>query len=91
MIRELATAMPANGGVPPRDGRARQLRPELGSGAGGQHYHGLASACAPAFSRPAPSCPDYELLELLLFHSIDVKDTKPLAKALLAPSAASAA
>jgi DNA repair protein RadC len=28
--------------------------------------------------------PDYELLELLLFHSIDVKDTKPLAKGLLA-------
>ena len=28
--------------------------------------------------------PDYELLELLLFFSIDVKDTKPLAKELLA-------
>jgi DNA repair protein RadC len=28
--------------------------------------------------------PDYELLELLLFFSIDVKDTKPLAKDLLA-------
>jgi DNA repair protein RadC len=27
--------------------------------------------------------PDYELLELLLFFSIDVKDTKPLAKELL--------
>jgi DNA repair protein RadC len=27
--------------------------------------------------------PDYELLELLLFHCIDVRDTKPLAKALL--------
>ena len=30
------------------------------------------------------SLPDYELLELLLFFSIDVKDTKPLAKELLA-------
>jgi DNA repair protein RadC len=30
------------------------------------------------------SLPDYELLELLLFFSIDVKDTKPLAKDLLA-------
>jgi DNA repair protein RadC len=29
------------------------------------------------------SLPDYELLELLLFFSIDVKDTKPLAKELL--------
>jgi hypothetical protein len=32
----------------------------------------------------AASLPDYELLELLLFFSIDVKDTKPLAKDLLA-------
>ncbi|HEX6143793.1 MAG TPA: DNA repair protein RadC [Geminicoccaceae bacterium] len=32
----------------------------------------------------AASLPDYELLELLLFFSIDVKDTKPLAKELLA-------
>jgi DNA repair protein RadC len=31
----------------------------------------------------AGSLPDYELLELLLFFSIDVKDTKPLAKELL--------
>ncbi len=30
------------------------------------------------------SLPDYELLELLLFFSIDIKDTKPLAKELLA-------
>ena len=32
----------------------------------------------------AEALPDYELLELLLFFSIDVKDTKPLAKELLA-------
>ena len=32
----------------------------------------------------ADALPDYELLELLLFFSIDVKDTKPLAKELLA-------
>jgi DNA repair protein RadC len=32
----------------------------------------------------AGALPDYELLELLLFFSIDVKDTKPLAKELLA-------
>jgi len=32
----------------------------------------------------ASALPDYELLELLLFFSIDVKDTKPLAKDLLA-------
>jgi DNA repair protein RadC len=31
----------------------------------------------------AEALPDYELLELLLFFSIDVKDTKPLAKELL--------
>ena len=32
----------------------------------------------------ADALPEYELLELLLFFSIDVKDTKPLAKELLA-------
>ncbi len=32
----------------------------------------------------AEALPDYELLELLLFFSVDVKDTKPLAKDLLA-------
>ncbi|HSA81061.1 MAG TPA: DNA repair protein RadC, partial [Geminicoccaceae bacterium] len=32
----------------------------------------------------ADALPDYELLELLLFFSIDVKDTKPLAKELMA-------
>jgi hypothetical protein len=32
----------------------------------------------------ADALPDYELLELLLFFSVDVKDTKPLAKELLA-------
>jgi DNA repair protein RadC len=32
----------------------------------------------------AEALPDYELLELLLFFSIDVKDTKPLAKEMLA-------
>jgi len=31
----------------------------------------------------APALPDYELLELLLYFSIDVRDTKPLAKDLL--------
>jgi len=87
-IRELATALPANGEAPaggladapatyaPARG-SRRWRP--------QHYHGHRERLRTRFLEAgSESLPDYELLELLLFHSIDVKDTKPLAKALLA-------
>jgi DNA repair protein RadC len=87
-IRELATALPANGEAlvggladapatyAPARGSRRWRR---------QHYHGHRDRLRTRFLEAgSESLPDYELLELLLFHSIDVKDTKPLAKALLA-------
>jgi DNA repair protein RadC len=87
-IRELATALPANGGsaasgladapasYAPERGVRRWRR---------KHYHGHRERLRTRFLEAgSESLPDYELLELLLFHSIDVKDTKPLAKALLA-------
>jgi DNA repair protein RadC len=87
-IRELATALPTNGqaaaggladapaAYAPRSGIRRGRR---------KHYHGHRERLRTRFLEAgAEALPDYELLELLLFHSIDVKDTKPLAKALLA-------
>jgi DNA repair protein RadC len=57
-----------------------------------KHYHGHRERLRTRFLEAGPhSLPDYELLELLLFHSIDVKDTKPLAKGLLARFGVSAA
>jgi DNA repair protein RadC len=48
------------------------------------HYLGHRGRLRDRFlSGPAESIPDYELLELLLFFSIDQRDTKPLAKELL--------
>jgi DNA repair protein RadC len=86
-IRELATALPANGSeaggladapvsyAPERAGRRWRRK----------HYHGHRERLRTRFlDAGAEALPDYELLELLLFHSIDVRDTKPLAKALLA-------
>jgi DNA repair protein RadC len=87
-IRELATALPANGGS-----AARGLADAPASYAAERgvrrwrrrHYHGHRERLRTRFLEAgSESLPDYELLELLLFHSIDVKDTKPLAKALLA-------
>jgi DNA repair protein RadC len=87
-IRDLATALPANdesqlGGLADApasyavDRGARRFRRK--------HYHGHRERLRTRFLEAGPeSLPDYELLELLLFHSIDVKDTKPLAKGLLA-------
>jgi DNA repair protein RadC len=87
-IRDLATALPADGepqagglaDAPAAyrvDRAARRFRRK--------HYHGHRERLRTRFLEAGPhSLPDYELLELLLFHSIDVKDTKPLAKALLA-------
>ena len=87
-IRDLATALPATGeshagGLADApapynaDRRSRRFRRK--------HYHGHRERLRTRFLEAGPSSlPDYELLELLLFHSIDVRDTKPLAKALLA-------
>ena len=69
--------------MPPQ--RSRRRRRPSPSCANGRKTPATAIACGRAFSRLGPQAlPDYELLELLLFFSIDVKDTKPLAKELLA-------
>ena len=48
------------------------------------HYLGHRGRLRDRFlSGSAESIPDYELLELLLFYSIDQRDTKPLSKELL--------
>jgi len=48
------------------------------------HYHGHRQRLRERFlASGAESLPDYELLELMLFYSIDRRDTKPLAKRLL--------
>ena len=87
-IRDLATALPTNGerpagglaDAPAAYGVDRSIRRFRR-----KHYHGHRERLRTRFLEAGPpSLPDYELLELLLFHSIEVKDTKPLAKGLLA-------
>jgi DNA repair protein RadC len=86
-IRNLASALPANG-EPHTDGLA-EAPVAYGAARGTRrfrrkHYHGHRERLRTRFLEAGPhALPDYELLELLLFHSIDVKDTKPLAKGLL--------
>src|SRR5919106_2570733 len=93
-LQKLATALPANGhaavaggsggglddapaAYSPERSRPRWRRRE--------HYHGHRERLRSRFLEAGPQAlPDYELLELLLFFSIDIKDTKPLAKELLA-------
>jgi DNA repair protein RadC len=87
-IRDLATALPADG--EPQVGGLADAPAAYGVDRAAKrfrrkHYHGHRERLRTRFLEAGPqSLPDYELLELLLFHSIDVKDTKPLAKALLA-------
>ena len=55
--------------------------------AGGEvpHYHGHRQRLRERFlAGGAEALPDYELMELLLFLAIPQRDTKPLAKALIA-------
>jgi DNA repair protein RadC len=89
-IRDLASALPATGeapvagladapaafeAAPPSFAKLRKRAQNSG------HRNRLRARLL----EPGPQAlPDYELLELLLFFSIDVKDTKPLAKELLA-------
>src|SRR5919106_6326697 len=93
-LQKLATALPADGhatvaggsgggladapaAYSPERSRRRWRRRE--------HYHGHRERLRSRFLEAGPQAlPDYELLELLLFFSIDIKDTKPLAKELLA-------
>jgi DNA repair protein RadC len=48
------------------------------------HYHGHRDRLRARFLKAPDSLQDYELLELLLFTAIPRRDTKPLAKALIA-------
>jgi DNA repair protein RadC len=89
-IRDLAAALPATGEAPPQglaDAPAAfeaetpsfvKLRKQAQNSG---HRNRLRARLLEAGPQ---ALPDYELLELLLFFSIDVKDTKPLAKELLA-------
>jgi DNA repair protein RadC len=87
-IRDLATALPANDEAPPgglADAPAAYNVERASRRFRRKHYHGHRERLRTRFLEAGPqSLPDYELLELLLFHSIEVKDTKPLAKGLLA-------
>lgn len=58
----------------------------LGEKSGTQpHFHGHRERLKARFRQAgSDALQDYELLELLLFHSLPRRDTKPLAKALLA-------
>ena len=89
-IRDLASALPATGEVPsggladapaafePATPSFVKLRKRAQNSG---HRNRLRARLLEAGPQ---ALPDYELLELLLFFSIDVKDTKPLAKELLA-------
>ena len=58
--------------------------------AGKPHYLGHRERPRRRFREAGPdSLPDYELLELILFRAAPRRDTKPLAKALIAASALS--
>jgi hypothetical protein len=93
-LQKLATALPANGHAAANGGSgggladapaaysAERPRPRWRRR---EHYHGHRERLRSRFLDAGPQAlPDYELLELLLFFSIEVKDTKPLAKELLA-------
>jgi len=92
-LQKLATVLPANGHAAGNGGSGGGLadapatyspdrpRPRWRRR---EHYHGHRERLRSRFLEAGPQAlPDYELLELLLFFSIDVKDTKPLAKELL--------
>ena len=48
------------------------------------HFHGHRGRLRERFNRYKAELPDYELLELVLFNALPRRDTKPIAKALLA-------
>jgi DNA repair protein RadC len=88
-LRELAGVLPADGHAVAAPGLADA--PAVYAGAErSQHrqekkrYHGHRERLRTRFMEAGPATlPDYELLELLLFFSIEVRDTKDLAKDLL--------
>jgi DNA repair protein RadC len=88
-IRELATALPANGaafagGLADAPSAFETEAPSFGKLRKQAQNSGHRNRLRARLLEAGPQAlPDYELLELLLFFSIDVKDTKPLAKELL--------
>jgi DNA repair protein RadC len=88
-IRELATALPANGqavaGLADAPTPFETAAPSFARLRKQSQNSGHRNRLRKRLLEAGPdTLPDYELLELLLFFSIDVKDTKPLAKELLA-------
>ena len=84
-LRGVAAGVPAAGAV--AAGLAEEAAPpSLGLGGwGSKHYHGHRERLRQRFLDVAPDAlADYELLELLLFFSVYRRDTKPLAKELIA-------
>jgi DNA repair protein RadC len=89
-IRDMASALPANGEVSARglaDAPAafEAAAPSFAKLRKRAQNSGHRNRLRARLLEAGPQAlPDYELLELLLFFSIDFKDTKPLAKELLA-------
>jgi DNA repair protein RadC len=84
-VAKLASLLPAeraaaNGGL------AEQPAGSFtGTGWGSKHYHGHRERLRQRFSDvSAGALADYEILELLLFFSVHRRDTKPIAKELIA-------
>jgi DNA repair protein RadC len=69
----------------PGTGRAAAKAPRVRIDAAKPHYHDHRARLRQRFDEAGPGAlADYELLELLLFRTIPRRDTKPLAKALIA-------
>jgi DNA repair protein RadC len=88
-IRDMASALPANGEVSARglaDAPAafEAAAPSFAKLRKRAQNSGHRNRLRARLLEAPQALPDYELLELLLFFSIDFKDTKPLAKELLA-------
>jgi hypothetical protein len=88
-LRELAGVLPAEGQAAAAPGLADAPAVYAGAERPQQRrekkrYHGHRERLRTRFMEAGPATlPDYELLELLLFFSIEVRDTKDLAKDLL--------
>jgi len=85
-LRRVASGVPAAGATAAA-GLAVEASPPSAAfaGWGSKHYHGHRERLRQRFLDVAPDAlADYELLELLLFFSVYRRDTKPLAKELIA-------
>ena len=85
VVTRLAAVVPA--GITVSRGLAEEptASPLAVAGWGTKHYHGHRERLRQRFATATPDAlADYELLELLLFFSVRRRDTKPLAKDMLA-------